>query len=136
MSGSTDRRDEGLFASLKTVSATVLAIAQTRLELLGNEIETQKLLALRVLLLAQALLFCAGVGVLLLVFLLVVLAGEQRAWVAGGFAVLFVVAAMGFYRALVRVVNTPEPPFAASLAELQEDIRNLKAAAGHANKAD
>ena len=78
MSGNPDRREEGLFASLKSVSATVLAMGQTRLELLGNEIETQKLLALRILMLAQALLFCAGVGVVLLVMLLVVLAGEQR----------------------------------------------------------
>jgi len=136
MSGSPDRRDEGLFASLKTVSATVLAMGQTRLELLGNEIETQKLLALRILMLAQALMFCAGLGVLLLVMLLAVLAGEQRAWVIGGFAAVFVLAALGFYRSLMRVLNTPDPPFAASLAELQEDIRNLKAATGHANKAD
>ena len=136
MSGNPDRREEGLFASLKTVSATVLAMGQTRLELLGNEIETQKLLALRILMLAQALLFCAGVGVVLLVMLLVVLAGEQRAWVLGGCAAVFGLAAMGFYRSLMRVVNTPEPPFAASLAELQEDIRNLKAATGHASQAD
>jgi uncharacterized membrane protein YqjE len=136
MSRSPEPREEGLFASIKSVAATLLAMGQTRLELLGNEIETQKLLALRILMLAQALLFCAGVGVLLLVMFLVVLAWEQRAWVIGAFATLFVLVAVGLYRALMRAIDTPEPPFAATLAELQQDIRNLKAATGHANKVD
>jgi hypothetical protein len=33
-------------------------------------------------------------------------------------------------------VNAPEPAFAATLAELQEDIRDLKAASGHAKTPD
>jgi uncharacterized membrane protein YqjE len=127
---------EGLFASLKSAAATVLAMGQTRLELLGNELETQKLQALRILLLAQALAFCAGVGVLLLVLWLALLAWEQRLWLVGGLAAVFVLAAVLFYRALMRAVHTPEPAFAATLAELREDIRNLKAATGHAGAPD
>lgn len=123
---------EGLFASLKNVAATLLVMGQTRLELLGNEIETQKLQALRILLLAQALIFCAGLGVLLLVMLLALLAWEQRLWLVGGIAAVFAGAAVFFYRALMRAIHTPEPAFAATLAELREDIRNLKAATGHA----
>lgn len=123
---------EGLFASITGVAASLLAIGQTRLELLGNEIETQKLHALRILLLAQALLFFAGVGVLLFVVLLALLAWDLRLWVVGGFAALFLLVAVGFYRALMRVVDAPEPAFAATLSELQRDIANLKAATGHA----
>jgi len=126
----------GLFASISTVAATLLVMGQTRLELLGNEIETQKLQALRILLLAQALIFSAGLGVLLLVVLLALLAWDQRLWVLGGFAALFAIAAAGFYRALMRAVNTPEPAFAATLAELRQDIVNLKAATGHAGTPD
>lgn len=133
-----DRPDgrEGMFASLKSVAATLLSIGQTRLELLGNELETQKLVALRLLLLAQALVFCAGVGVLLVVALLVLLAWEQRMAVVGIVAAMFIGAAVVFYRSLMALVRAPEPAFAATLAELKEDIRNLKAASGHAGTTD
>ena len=136
MSNTQDRRDDGLFAAIKNVAATLLAIGQTRLELLGNEIETQKLLAIRILLIAQAMVFCVGVGIVLLVILLVLLAWEQRVWVVGSFAAVFVLGALGLYRALMRAMQTPEPAFAATLAELEEDIRKLKAATGHADTAD
>ena len=136
MSNTQDRRDDGLFAAIRNVAATLLAIGQTRLELLGNEIETQKLLAIRILLIAQAMVFCVGVGIVLLVILLVLLAWEQRVWVVGSFAAVFVLGALGLYRALTRAMQTPEPAFAATLAELQEDIRKLKAATGHADTAD
>lgn len=135
MSGYPEGRG-GLFGSLKNVAATLLAIGQTRLELLGNEIEVQKLVALRLLLLAQALTFCAGVGTLLLVALLALLAWEQRIVVVAVLACGFALAAFLFYRALMRVVNTPEPAFAATLAELREDVRKLKASTGHAGTAD
>ena len=127
---------EGLFASIQGVAASLLAIGQTRLELLGNEIETQKLHALRMLFLAQALIFCAGLTVLLLVLLLAMLAWEQRLFVVGLLAAVFVVATGLLYRALMRAVNTPEPAFSASLAELREDIRKLKTASGHADSSD
>lgn len=135
MNGPPDKR-EGLFASIKGVAASLLAIGQTRLELLGNELETQKLQALRLLLLAQALTFCAGVGALLLVLLLALLAWEQRLFIVGAFVAIFLASAGLFYRALMRAVNTPEPAFSATLAELQKDIRNLKAASGHAGTPD
>jgi uncharacterized membrane protein YqjE len=133
---STARPPEGLFASIKAVAASLLAMGQTRLELLGNEIEAQKLHALRMLLLGLALMFCAGVGVLLLALLLALLAWEQRLLVVGALAAVFVGAAGLFYRALMRAINTPEPAFSATLAELREDIRNLKAASGHAGTPD
>ncbi len=133
---SAARPPEGLFGSIKAVAASLLAMGQTRLELLGNEIEAQKLHALRMLLLGLALMFCAGVGVLLLALLLAMLAWEQRLLVVGALAAVFVGAAGLFYRALMRAINTPEPAFSATLAELREDIRNLKAASGHAGTPD
>lgn len=126
----------GLLAALQTVAASLLAMGQTRLELLANEIEVQKLQALRLLLLAGALLFCAGLGVVLLVLLLAMAAGEARLFVVGGAAVAFLVIAGLLYRTLMLVTRAPEPAFEATLAELQEDIRNLKAAAGHAKAPD
>ena len=135
MSGPTEA-PRGLLAALQTVAASLLAMGQTRLELLANEIEVQKLHALRMLLLAGALLFCAGLGIVLLVVLLALAAGELRLFVVGGCAVAFLLMAVSLYRALMRATRTSEPAFEATLAELQEDIRNLKAASGHAKAPD
>ncbi len=126
----------GLFASLGNLSATLLAMGQARLELLGNELEVQKLLALRMLVVALAMVFCAALAVLLLIALVTLLMWEQRVPVVALFAGLFVASAAWLCRALMRQVNHPEPAFAATLAELQEDIRRLKAATGHANTSD
>lgn len=126
----------GLLASLQAVAASLLVIGQTRLELLANEIEAQKLQAFRMLLLAFALFFSAGLGIVLLVVLLALAAGEARLLVIGGCAVVFLAIAAFLYRSLMRAIDTPEPAFEATLAELQEDIRNLKAASSYAKAPD
>lgn len=127
---------ESLFATLKNIPVTLLSIGQTRLELLANEVEAQKLTLLRMFLLAQSLMFCAAVGSLLVVALATLLLWEQRVAVVAVFATAFGLAAIYFYRSLMRVVNAPEPAFAATLAELREDMRQLKAASVHARQAD
>ena len=127
---------EGLFAALKNIPVTLLAIGQTRLELFANEVEAEKLTVLRMLLLAQAMMFCAGLGLLLAVALITLLMWDQRVVVVAVFAALFLLAAALFYRALMRIVNAPEPAFAATLAELREDMRQLKAASSNADTAD
>jgi len=133
---STSAGPPGLFASLKLLASTLLAIGQTRLELLANELEVQKLQVLRMLLLAQALLFLAAVGLVLLVALAALLWWEQRIAVVGVCAALFVGAAAWCARTLMGLVNAPEPAFAATLAELRQDVQNLKTANRHANTAD
>lgn len=127
---------EGLFAELKNIPVTLLAMGQTRLELFANEVEAQKLTVLRMLLLAQAMMFCAGVGLLLAVALVALLLWDQRLVVVAVFTAAFLLAAALFYRALMRIVNAPEPAFAATLAELREDMRQLKAATSHARAPD
>ena len=135
----------GPFAALRDIAATLLESGHTRLSLLGNEIEVQKRRALRELLLAQALLFCLMLGVLLGVALLTALFWEQRLLVLGALTVLFLGLAAGLFARLQRMKVEAEPVFAGSLAELQEDLRQLRAAsqataapgaAGHAQKPD
>ena len=127
---------EGLFAALRNIAITLLAMGQTRLELLGNEIEIQKVNAIRMLLLAQAMLFCAALGVVLSVVLVALLLWEQRLVVVAVFAAVFLAAAAWCYRALVRTLSAHESAFSATLAELREDMRRLKTASGHATKTD
>lgn len=123
-------------AALKNIAATLLDSVQTRLALLVNEIQAEKRQVLQQLWCALALLFCLGLGLLLAVTLAVLLWWEQRILVLGLFSVLFLGLAGYFYAALRRNDAASAPLFAASLAELQEDLRQLKKATGHEPKPD
>jgi len=131
MSNSQGGENSGLFSALKSIAATLLASGKTRLELLGNEIEEEKLRAIQLLLTAQGMVFCLGVGALLAVALLTTLFWDYRLLVLGLSAGLFLVFGGVFYVLFMRATHRPERIFAASLAELQEDLRQLKAAVGH-----
>lgn len=121
----------GPLAALRNIVATVLGTVQVRLALLANEIQTEKHHALQQLALGLALAFCLGLGVVLAVALAVILWWDSRVWVVGVFTALFFGLAAYFYAALRRSNAESTSPFEASLAELQEDLRQLKAATGH-----
>mgnify|MGYP000844731794 FL=1 len=121
----------GLFAALKNIGATLLASGQTRLALLANEIEEEKLRALRILLMALGTVFFLGAGALVLILFLTVLFWESRVFVLG--CACGILLALGFYflLGLRQALQRPERMFAASIAELEEDLRQLKATLGH-----
>jgi uncharacterized membrane protein YqjE len=128
--------DGGTWGAVKDKAVTLLAIGQTRLELLGNELEVGRVTAMRQLMLAQALLFCVGLGVVLTVVGLALLFWEQRLMVVALSGALVWALALYFYVAMRRGSSKSEPLFNASLAELQEDLRQLKAASGHGRSSD
>lgn len=120
--------DSGVWGAAKSKAVTLLALAQTRLELLGNEIEVGRVTAMRQLMLALSVLFCVALGVVLTVIGLTLLFWEQRLVVVALAGALFWALALYFYVALRGVAKKTEPLFSASLAELREDLRQLKAA--------
>jgi uncharacterized membrane protein YqjE len=126
----------GLFTALKNVSATLLATGRTRFELLSNEFEEEKLRAIRLLLVAEAMVFCLGIGILLVVALLTTLFWDNRIAIIGGFAGLFLLLGFVFFKTLMNATQRQEKPFASSLAELEEDLRQLKSAARNESKVD
>ncbi len=128
---SDGRESGGLFAALKNVAATLLASGKTRLELLGNELEEQKLHVIRLFLLFQGLVLCLGVTVLLVVALITAVFWDSRVLVLGVFVGIFFVLCGVFYAMVRRAMQRPEKIFSASIAELEEDLRQLKAAAGY-----
>ena len=132
---SDHRANSGLFAALKDIAATLLAGGKTRLELLGNEIEEEKLRAMQLILVAQGMVFCFGVGTLLAVALLTALFWDSRLLVLAASAALFLVFGGVFYALFKRATHRPQHMFAASIAELQEDLHQLKAAVGHESTA-
>ncbi|MDB5848313.1 MAG: hypothetical protein JWP29_2065, partial [Rhodoferax sp.] len=107
----------------------LLGTGHTRLQMLGTEIQTEKLRILRQLGFAAALIFCAGLAVLLAIALAVVLFWDQRVVLLSVLTLLFIALAGFFFTALRRSSEDAENVFAASLAELQEDLRQLRSAA-------
>lgn len=128
--------DGGVWAAARDKAITLLALGQTRLELLGNELEVARITAMRQLMLAQALLFCVGLGVVLTVVGLALLFWEQRLLVVALAGALVWAFALYFYLAMRTSAKESEPLFNASLAELQEDLRQLKAASAHGRSPD
>lgn len=75
--------ESGSWGSLKGKAASLLTIAITRLELLRNEVERIRRFAIRQLILALVMAFCASLGVVLGIVTLTVAYWEQRLWVLG-----------------------------------------------------
>lgn len=119
---------EGLFVSLKALSANLLGIVQTRLELLSTDIAEERERIVTLLVLALAALFSIGVGVVLLAILVVVALWESnRLFALGGMIVFFLMtgAIIGWV-VLSRLRRSPRP-FDASISELAKDRQELKA---------
>ncbi|OGS97557.1 MAG: hypothetical protein A3K04_08935 [Gallionellales bacterium RBG_16_56_9] len=112
----------GLMESLKRMAGTLLAIVQTRLELLSNEVEEERLHIGQMFLYGGiALLFFGLAIVLLTVFILVLFWDSQRLLVLGVLAVLFLAAGLLACNVLRRVARKRSKLFSASLAELADD---------------
>ena len=131
MSEAQGAESGGLFAALRNISSVLLASGKTRLELLGNEIEEEKLRLVELFVAAQGMAFCFGVGTLIVIFFFTALFWENRLFVLGAAAILFLVLGGVFYARFKRAIRRQNHVFSASIAELQEDLRQLKEAAGH-----
>lgn len=120
----------GLLAAARGIATTLLATARTRVELVGNELETERLRLVRSLVLGISALFCLGLAVLLFVGLVLALHWESRIAILAGFGGIFLVAGIALFLGLKRA-NGRRQAFASTIAELEEDLRQLRAAAGH-----
>ena len=126
----------GLLAATRNSAATLLAIGRTRLELLGNDLKEEKLRAVRVLLLSQVLAFSLMVGTILAITLLVFVFWDNRVLLLSSFTVISLASGGIAYAALRRALRTDHQPLAASVAELAEDLRQMKGAASNESRSD
>jgi len=116
----------GLFASLRNFSATAVAVARTRLELLANEMAEEKIRLGQLLVSGVVAMFGLFTGVIFLaVFVTVLLWDSYRLLALGGFALLFL--GVGTYAAFQFRARALAGGglFAASLAELDKDHQQL-----------
>lgn len=116
----------GLFASLRALSSSLVAVVQTRLELLALDLAEEREHLTALLGLALAALFFLGIGVILLVFLVIAVFWDtHRLLVTGGFTALFLLTGGGLAALALRRLRTKPRLFSASLAELAKDRQRL-----------
>jgi uncharacterized membrane protein YqjE len=116
----------GLLESLKRLTGTLLSIIQTRLELLANELEEERLRVRQMLFYGSVALFLFSMATMLLtVFVVVLFWNSYRLEVLGGLTVLFLCAGLLVWNALLRVARERPKLFSTSLAELTDDIDRL-----------
>lgn len=117
----------GLLASLKRLACTLLATAQTRLELLSNEIEAERLCIKQMLLYGSVALFFFGLAIMLVtVFIVVLFWDSHRLLVLGSLAALFFAIGILLWNVLCRVAREKSKLFSTSLSELAKDQDRLR----------
>lgn len=126
-------RESGLFASLSRLLATVLHMAQVRLQLLGTEVELEKRRLFDGLLWGGIAIVVLGLGLVLLCGFVILLFWEgYRLAAVGGMTLLFlVVGGLMLNHARMRLQNrsSSKGMFDESLSELKRDQTDLSAAA-------
>ncbi len=115
-------------ASIRQLVSTLASIVSTRLELLANELQVERLRLLRMLILVLSALFSFGMAALLLVAYVVVLFWDDHRLAAIGVlgAMFF---ALGALLAWLLRNQARTRLFSDSLAELAKDRQHLDA--GH-----
>ena len=121
-----DYPELGLFASLKRMLATLIAIVHTRLELVTVEVEEQIGYAAGIVLWSITTVFCGSLAVLLLALTIVIVFWDSHRLLAAGlvtgsFALVAVVAAL-----VVRTRLRRRPRLlSATIAEMKRDVAAL-----------
>ena len=111
---------------MKALAATLLAVAQTRLELFSIDVEEEWVHVSSILTWSLVAMFCAGIGVVFATLFLVFALWETHPLLALGIpAVLFLLVAALAWRLVMAKVRAKPRPFAASLAELAKDREHL-----------
>lgn len=120
------RRAGGLLGSLRNLASTFLAAAQTRLQLLANELHEEGLRLTRLGLLAAAAVVFFALGVTMLTLLVTVLLWDSnRLLVIGGFAAIYLLLGIGFGVTALKRATARTRLFETSLQELAKDRERL-----------
>lgn len=127
-SDSQSAHNEGVFDSLRRVSAGVLALAQTRLQLFSLEWEEERARLGTILLVSLLAFFFFAIALLLIVGFTVAVLWEQRAYVAFfSLVLLFLVLGAAAVWMVIRMLRAKPRLFHASLTELAKDRAQLAA---------
>lgn len=118
----------GLMGSVRQLLSTLTSIVSTRLELLANELQVERLRLTQMFLFALFALFCFGMGLLLLtVFIVVLFWDDHRIAVLGVLCTLFFALGVAMTLLVRSKMQVKSRLFSASLAELAKDRQRLGA---------
>jgi uncharacterized membrane protein YqjE len=118
----------GLFASLRQLLRTTLALGAVRLELLATDLEVEKLRLVDAALRALLGLMLLGLGLVLLGgFILLLLWDSYRLPALGVLTLVCLGCGLALLQAAKRQLRRGEPMFAATRAELERDQDALRA---------
>lgn len=119
-------REEGLLASLKTLTLTLVDVVQTRLELLSSDVAEERAHLTAILISALVALFCIGVGVVLLAVLIVVMFWESHRLLSLGLlTAVFLATGVGLWGVAMHKWRNKPRLFDASISELAKDRDHL-----------
>lgn len=122
------RESTGLADSLKRMADTLIAIFRTRLELLANEMQEERLHVEQMMLYGSIALLFFGLSIMLLTVFIVVLFWEtHRLSVLAGLAGFFFAAGLLMWYTVRRLSAKKHKLFSYSLAELSDDRDKLAA---------
>lgn len=131
MTTETQERSGGLLDSVKVLAGTLLAIGQTRLELLSNDLEEERAWLTSMLIWTLVALFCAALAVVLATLLIVVIFWDSYRLLALSVMIgIFILGAVFAWRTLCNMTRSKPRLFSASLGELGKDREQL-ATPGH-----
>ena len=121
-------RADGLLSSLKRLVTTLVAIGQTRLELLSVELQAERRRLTAMLVFGAAAIFFLACGILLLTLLVIVAFWDSNRLLAIGLCALFYFG-VGTVLAVLAKQRAAEGShiFESSLAELSKDRERLSA---------
>ena len=122
----------GFFASLKRLLATLVATGKTRLELLGAELEEEKIRLTQLLVFSVAALVFLCIGMVLLVALVAAAFWENRIVIFAVFSLIFIGGGLALTATALRLSRRRSGLFASSISELQADLEALRAAQAEA----
>ena len=112
--------------SLKRLVSTLISIVSTRLELLANELQEERLHLTQLILYVLFAIFCLGMALLLFtVFIVVLFWDDHRLAVLGGLSALFLLAAILTATVLRYKSKHRSRLFSVSIAELAKDRETL-----------
>ena len=116
------RHAGGLLGSLKRLASTLVAVVETRLQLLANELRAEKLRLAQLGLYAAAAVFFFALGIIMLTLLVIVgFWDSHRLLALGGFAGIYLLVGLAFGVAVLRRATQRSRLFEASLQELAKD---------------
>lgn len=115
-----------LFESLKALTATLVTIVHTRLELLSTDLEEDRERLMSLVMLSLIALFSLLIGaVLVTITLVVVFWDSYRVLALASISGVFIIVGAGTWIAAVRQAKKKPKMFVASLLELVKDRKHL-----------